>query len=71
MRKNQFTGFQRIDWLMDEELVIRELAWAQITAHATARYAYKPNAPLRSRRLTAMKWQQHVLKTGSILGEEL
>jgi hypothetical protein len=71
VRKNQFTCFQLIDWLMDEELVIRELAWAQITAHATARYAYKPEAPLRSRRLTTKQWQQHVLKTGSIFGEEL
>ncbi|MBT6485290.1 MAG: hypothetical protein HOL01_05095 [Planctomycetaceae bacterium] len=71
VRKNQFICNQLVFWLMHEELVIRELAWTQITAHATARYAYKPEAPVRSRRLTTKQWQQHVLKTGSILGEEL
>jgi hypothetical protein len=71
VRKNQFICNQLVFWLMHEELVIRELAWTQIAAHATARYAYKPDSPVRARRLATTRWQQHVLKTGSILGEEV
>ena len=71
VRKNQFICNQLVFWLMHEELVIRELAWTQITTHATARYAYKPNSSVRARRLAKQKWQQHVLVTGSFFGDEV
>jgi hypothetical protein len=71
VRKNQFTCFQLVSWLTHAHIAVRELAWQQMKRHATAVYGYRPDARATVRRKAAKLWQRHVLKKGTILGDEL
>jgi hypothetical protein len=65
--RNRVISQQLVDWMGDDEIVIRELAFYHVYRLTDKKYDYRPNATAQQRQLALNHWQQHILKTGAIL----
>ena len=66
---NPYTSKQLVEWMENDNIAIRQLAFYHVYRLTGQRYDYRPDSPLIQRQASIERWRTHIEKKGSLLAE--
>ncbi len=61
------SSIQLVDWLSDDRVAIREMAFYHVSRITGRKYEYRPDAPVGRRKAAVSRWRAHLERHGVLL----
>jgi hypothetical protein len=61
------SSIQLVDWLSDDRVAIREMAFYHVSRITGRKYEYRPDAPAGRRQAAVSRWRAHLERQGVLV----